>query len=99
MLTTSEREVLGVIIGEKAAFGCAPTLQCIADKLGFAGKSNVHRIMKHLEEKGYIRRLKHRRQACEVLRAPDDMKAYDVPALLARIRELEAQVIELQEAE
>lgn len=98
MLTTLEREVLGVIIAEKAAFGCAPTLQAIADKLGICAKSNVHRIMKRLEQKGYVSRLWHRRQACEVLKAPDDMKAYDVPALLARIRELESQVAQLQEA-
>jgi len=42
----------------------------MADALNVASKSNIHRLLDALEERGFIRRLRHRSRAIEVLRMP-----------------------------
>jgi repressor LexA len=46
----------------------------MADALNVASKSNIHRLLGALEERGFIRRLRHRSRAIEVLKMPKTPK-------------------------
>lgn len=48
--------------------GLCPSYQQMCDGLGMASKSGIKRIVDGLEERGYIRRLKHRHQAIEIVK-------------------------------
>lgn len=50
--------------------GVSPTFDEMKDAMGLASKSNIHRILSGLEERGLIRRLSYRARAIEVL-APE----------------------------
>lgn len=47
--------------------GYCPSYGEIADGIGLKSKSNVHRIVKRLEERGHIRRLFHKARSIEVI--------------------------------
>lgn len=50
-----------------AANGRAPTLMEITRALGLSAKSNAHRLLCALEERGYVRRLPGRARAIEIV--------------------------------
>lgn len=91
-VTGRQLDVLRFIVGyQQANGGVSPTLQEIGQALGITRRSGVWRLLDCLEERGRIRRFRHRQQAIEVLapvpvpRAPDGAPLYFVPlpALLA----------------
>jgi len=46
----------------------------MADALNLASKSSIHRLLGALEERGFIRRLRRRSRAIEVLKMPKTRK-------------------------
>lgn len=85
-VTTAQREILRYIAGYQAAHGgVSPTHAEICTALGFSSKSIANRILAGLEERGMIRRLRHRERAIEVLhpvsipRTPEGAPLYFVP--------------------
>jgi repressor LexA len=46
----------------------------MAAALNLSSKSNIHRLLNALEERGFIHRLRHRSRAIEVLRMPKTPK-------------------------
>lgn len=60
-LTARQQQCLDFLRSYHAEKGFTPTLQEIADHLGYASKSHVHIILKALQERGAIRL--HRRLA------------------------------------
>lgn len=70
-LTAKQKELL-TFIDEyiKKHGGVAPTYDEMAEACGLASKSGVLRMIRALEERGYIRRIEHRARAIEVLRLP-----------------------------
>ena len=73
MLTRLERKLLGLIITGLADDGFAPSFDEMSEKAGLHSRGNVHRVLTNLEQKGYIRRLKQRARAIEIVRLPEDM--------------------------
>ncbi len=71
MLTATQHVALTFIVGYIDARGIAPSCEEIAAALGLASKSGVSRLLRGIEERGYIRRLPHRARAIEVIRRPD----------------------------
>lgn len=71
MLTPRQRECWAFLHAYSRQHGCAPTFEEIAAELNVASKSSVHRLLKGLEERGFIRRLRHRRRAIELIRTPE----------------------------
>jgi len=53
--------------------GVPPSFDEMKDALDLRSKSGIHRLIKALEERGFIRRLPNRARAIEVLRLPDSM--------------------------
>lgn len=87
-LTEKQAETRDFIAAELRAKGRPPSYAEICAALGFASKSNVHRLVLALEERGAIRRLPHRSRAIEVVEpaaAPAGLAAavarLDAPAL------------------
>jgi SOS-response transcriptional repressor LexA len=48
--------------------GIAPSLEEMTTALGLRSKSNIHRLLGTLTERGYIRRLPHTSRAIEIVR-------------------------------
>lgn len=53
-LTPRQKSVFVVICEYHRRYGFSPTVREICDRLGLAGPAGVHRILKVLEEKGYV---------------------------------------------
>lgn len=88
MLTRKQHELLLFINQHLARNGHSPSFDEMKDALGLKSKSGIHRLISGLEERGFIRRLKHRARAIEILRLPDDLRR-DAPS----VRRFEPQVI------
>src|SRR5690606_21673157 len=55
--------------------GVAPSFDEMKDALDLKSKSGIHRLIRALEERGFIRRLPHRARALEVVRLPEALAA------------------------
>lgn len=67
-LTAKQAELLAFVEGHMAANnGIAPSFEEMALGVGVASKSGIHRLLTALEERGYIRRLRDRARALEVV--------------------------------
>ena len=71
MLTKKQLELLRFIKGRMDEDGVPPSFDEMKDALALASKSGIHRLIKALEERGYIRRLPNRARAVEILKMPD----------------------------
>jgi repressor LexA len=91
MLTRKQHELLMFIHERLKEAGVPPSFDEMKDALDLRSKSGIHRLIKALEERGFIRRLPNRARAVEVLRLPDSMS----PGLAApRSRGFSPSVIE-----
>ncbi len=88
MLTRKQHELLLFINQHLAKNGVSPSFDEMKAALGLKSKSGIHRLITGLEERGFIRRLKHRARALEVLRLPEDLRA-ETPG----VRRFQPQVI------
>lgn len=72
MLTRKQFELLVYINDYLNRHGVSPSFDEMKDALDLKSKSGIHRLITGLEERGFIRRLRHRARALEVLRLPND---------------------------
>ena len=81
MLTTKQHELLVFIEKQLRATGCSPSFEEMKEALDLRSKSGIHRLITALEERGFLKRHKHRARALEVLRLSDDLSppAREVP--------------------
>ena len=81
MLTTKQHELLVFIDKQLRATGCSPSFEEMKEALDLRSKSGIHRLITALEERGFLKRHKHRARALEVLRLSDDLAppAREVP--------------------
>ena len=71
MLTRKQHELLMFIHERLKEAGVPPSFDEMKDALDLRSKSGIHRLIKALEERGFIRRLPNRARAVEVLRLPE----------------------------
>jgi repressor LexA len=71
MLTRKQHELLLFIHDRLAETGVSPSFEEMKDALDLKSKSGVHRLIRALEERDFIRRLPNRARALEVLRMPE----------------------------
>jgi SOS-response transcriptional repressor LexA len=72
MLTGKQRNLLRFIHQTIESTGVSPSFEEMAKAMNFVSKSNVHRLVVALEQRGFIRRLPSRARALEVIRTPGD---------------------------
>lgn len=83
MLTKKQLELLRYIKVRMDEDGVPPSFDEMKDALDLASKSGIHRLVKALEERGYIRRLPNRARAVEILRMPDGLDKISAPHVVA----------------
>src|SRR5689334_4195724 len=71
MLTRKQHELLCFIHDRLAESGVSPSFEEMKEALDLKSKSGVHRLIRALEERDFIRRLPNRARALEVLRMPE----------------------------
>jgi repressor LexA len=71
MLTRKQHELLMFINERLKESGVPPSFDEMKDALDLRSKSGIHRLIKALEERGFIRRLPNRARAIEVVRLPE----------------------------
>jgi repressor LexA len=74
MLTNKQYELLRFIEARLGEKGVSPSFDEMKEALGLKSKSGIHRLIKALEERGFIRRLPHRARALEILKLPEDVQ-------------------------
>jgi repressor LexA len=72
MLTEKQRELLLFINQRLTATGVAPSFDEMKDAVSLKSKSGITRLVGALEERGFIRRLRDRARALEVVKLPED---------------------------
>lgn len=72
MLTRKQLELLNYIHNHLEVTGISPSFEEMKEALDLKSKSGIHRLVTALEERGYLRRLKNRARALEVLRLPGE---------------------------
>jgi len=72
MLTGKQQQLLLYINKHLTQNGVAPSFEEMKEFLGLRSKSGIHRLIKALEERGFIRRLPHRARALEVIKLPNE---------------------------
>lgn len=73
MLTAKQHELLVFIDKHLRETGCSPSFEEMKEALDLRSKSGIHRLISALEERGFLRRHKHRARALEVVRLSEDM--------------------------
>jgi repressor LexA len=71
MLTQKQHELLMFIHERLKEAGIPPSFDEMKDALDLRSKSGIHRLIRALEERGFIRRLPNRARAIEVIRLPE----------------------------
>jgi repressor LexA len=71
MLTQKQHELLMFVHQRLKEAGVPPSFDEMKDALDLRSKSGIHRLIKALEERGFIKRLANRARAIEILRMPE----------------------------
>jgi repressor LexA len=80
MLTRKQLELLVFVHERLKESGVPPSFDEMKDALDLRSKSGIHRLIKALEERGFIRRLPNRARAIEVIRLPESMQPTLTPS-------------------
>ena len=76
-LSPQQHRLLTFVAERLRTTGVCPSTSDMVAALGLRGRGNVHQMITVLEQRGYLRRLFHRRSRCiEVLRLPDDVSEH-----------------------
>ena len=94
MLTRKQYELLVFVNDRLQKTGVPPSFDEMKDALDLRSKSGIHRLIKALEERGFIKRLPNRARAIEIIRLPDAMQNAAAQAAPARVRGFSPSVIE-----
>ncbi|HEY0269380.1 MAG TPA: transcriptional repressor LexA [Sphingomonas sp.] len=81
MLTSKQHDLLCFIHERLSDTGVSPSFEEMKDALDLKSKSGVHRLIRALEERSFIRRLPNRARALEVLKMPE--RTIKAPAIAA----------------
>ena len=72
MLTKKQKELFLFLNGFIAKNGISPSFEEMKDAVNLKSKSGIHRLITSLEQRGFIKRLKHRARAMEIVKSLND---------------------------
>ena len=72
MLTRLQHKLLVILNNHINKCGIAPSFEELQIEMQFKSKSSIHRLLDALVERGFVRRIKHRARAIEVIRMPGE---------------------------
>ncbi len=67
MLTKKQKNLLLFINKKLRSSGVSPSYEEMKQSLNLKSKSGIHRLITSLEERGFIKRLKHKARAMEII--------------------------------
>jgi repressor LexA len=72
MLTIKQKELFQYLNRYLAKNGISPSFEEMKDAVNLKSKSGIHRLITSLEQRGFIKRLKHRARAMEIVKSLND---------------------------
>ena len=72
MLTKKQKALFEYLNGYIAKNGISPSFEEMKNALNLKSKSGIHRLVVSLEQRGFIRRLKHKARAMEITKSLND---------------------------
>ena len=90
MLTKKQKELFEFLSGYITKNNISPSFEEMKDAVNLKSKSGIHRLITSLEQRGFIKRLKHKARAMEITRTltntlnkinNNDQKIYEIPLL------------------
>tara|TARA_Y100000588_G_scaffold184264_1_gene198088 strand:- start:178 stop:813 length:636 start_codon:yes stop_codon:yes gene_type:complete len=76
VLTKKQKELFDYLKSYIASNEICPSFEEMKNAVNLKSKSGIHRLITSLEQRGYIRRLKHRARAMEITKNLDNYKRY-----------------------
>ena len=74
MLTKQQMKLFKIVDERLKRDGICPSFEEMKDLVGLKSKSGVHRLIKSLEERGFLRQLPNRARAIEVIKYPENFQ-------------------------
>jgi repressor LexA len=84
MLTKKQHQLLAFIHQRTSIDGVSPSFDEMKDALNLKSKSGIHRLIKGLEERGFLSRLPNRARALEIIKLPNDLQTLPQPLASAK---------------
>ena len=90
MLTKKQKELFEFLSGYITKNNISPSFEEMKDAVNLKSKSGIHRLITSLEQRGFIKRLKHKARAMEITRTlsntlnkinNNSQKIYEIPLL------------------
>ena len=75
MLTKKQKELYGFLKDYIKKSGISPSFEEMKTALNLKSKSGIHTLITNLEQRGFIKRLKHKARAMQILKNPQDMNS------------------------
>jgi repressor LexA len=72
MLTKQQLKLFKVIDKSLKVDGVVPSFDEMKDRIGLKSKSGVHRLVRSLQERGFVHQLENKARAIEILRYPEN---------------------------
>ena len=72
MLTKKQKELFEYLNEHISKIGIAPSFEEMKNAVNLKSKSGIHRLIISLEQRGFIKRLKHKARAMEITRSLND---------------------------
>ena len=73
MLTKKQKELFDYLDLYMIKTGISPSFEEMKLALNLKSKSGIHRLITSLEQRGFIKRLKHRARAMQIIKKPQDL--------------------------
>ncbi len=78
MLTKQQLKLFMIIDENLKKYGVCPSFEEMKNEIGLKSKSGIHRLIKSLEERGYIKQIHNKARALEILKYPPNLVEDDV---------------------
>ncbi len=75
MLTKKQKELYDFLKDYIKKSGISPSFEEMKTALNLKSKSGIHTLITNLEQRGFIKRLKHKARAMQILKNPQDMNS------------------------
>lgn len=86
MLTKQQIRLFYIIDESLRKEGVCPSFEEMKEAIGLKSKSGIHRLIKSLEERGFIRQIPNKARALEVVRYPENLRGGCSPAINDNIK-------------
>ena len=99
MLTVQQKKLLEFIETFQKENGVSPSYQEMCEKMCIASKSGIARLVNGLEERGFIRKLRNKSRAIEIVRYADNEGPMDLVidrAEFRRLKDIERKYLKLK---